>query len=633
MSTPAQSLAPPVIEPLLRAVFASSPDPVSVTRDGRFFVVNPAFLRLYGYDSEDELSGRSVLEFLAPGSREAVGEIFRRRASGEPTPAWLTVTGIRRDGHEFPVEVRSTSCEIGGEHYSIAFMRDRSADDQREPATVASEEIYRAMFEVNTAVKLLIAPETGRIIDANLAAAEFYGWPLEVLRTMCITDLNTLTPEEVQAEMDNARTVRRSYFRFRHRTASGEIKHVEVHSGPAEIAGEMMLFSIVHDVTERDELEEQLRRARQMESIGRLAGGIAHDFNNLLTVMLTSTDLLARKLEPGSRLRQHVDDLKHASHRAAELTNALLAFGGRQVLQPDAVQLNDLVGRTVRLIRSNVPPSVAVCTELAPELPLAKVDPAQLEQVLMNLALNARDAMPRGGTLTFRTRLRDVCGDSDVVPRGRWVTVTVADTGHGMDEATRARVFEPFFTTKPFGAGTGLGLARVYGIVSQSGGHIVLTSQPGRGSEFIVYLPLADPPAPKPVRAGRAEPTGRPTLLLVEDVSGVRGVLAEVLDQAGYCVVQARSAEEALEVAGERLSAIDLLVSDVVMPGRSGVYLARKLLAQHPSLPVILVSGHLQDGDRRAMPEGVRFVQKPFSADELVEHVRTVLRPPDDDDK
>ncbi len=630
MSNPAHALAPTVIEPLLRELFASSPDPVVVTRDARFVVVNQPLVQLLGYESEEELLGRAVLEVVAPVSQEMVAEVFRRRAAGEPTPAWMTVTGIRRDGREFPIEVRSTPCDAGGARYSIAFMRDRSEDERGEPKTIANEELYRAIFEVNTAVKLLISPETGRIIDANRAAAEFYGWPLEVLRTMRITDLNTLTPEEVQAEMDKARDLRRSYFRFRHRTACGDVKHVEVYSGPVEIAGELLLLSIVHDVTDRDSLEEQLRRARQMESIGRLAGGIAHDFNNLLTVMLTSTDLLARKLEPGSRLRQHVDDLKHASHRAAELTNALLAFGGRQVLRPEAVQLNELVSRAVRLIRSNVPPTVAVCTDLASELPAARVDPAQLEQVLMNLALNARDAMPEGGTLTFRTCIRDVRGDSDVVPDGHWITVSVADTGHGMDEATRARVFEPFFTTKPFGAGTGLGLARVYGIVSQSGGHIVLSSQPDSGSEFTVYLPAADIPAPRRV-AAKTESIGRPTLLLVEDVSGVRGVLAEVLDQAGYRVVQARSAEEALEVAKKRLSAIDLLVSDVVMPGRSGVYLARKLLSRRPDLPVILVSGHLQDGDRRGMPQGVRFVQKPFSADELVDHVRTVLGEDADD--
>ena len=630
MSNPAHALVPTVIEPLLRELFGGSSDPVAVTRDSRVVVVNQPLVQLFGYESEDEILGRSVLELMAPVSQEAVAEIVLRRAVGDSTPVWMTFTAVKRDGQELPIEVRSQPCDVGGELYSIAFVRDRSEDERREPRTVADEGLYRALFEVNTAVKLLISPETGRIIDANRAAADFYGWPLEVLRTMRITDLNTLTPAEVQGEMDKARSLRRSYFRFRHRTASGAIKHVDVYSGPVEIAGQVLLLSIVHDVTERDSLEEQLRRARQMESIGRLAGGIAHDFNNLLTVMLTSTDLLARKLEPGSRLRQHVDDLKHASHRAAELTNALLAFGGRQVLKAEAVQLNDLVGRAVRLIRSNVAPTVAVRSELTSDLPQVQVDPSQLEQVLMNLALNARDALPDGGTLTFRTRVRDLHGDSDVVPDGHWVTVSVSDTGLGMDEATRARVFEPFFTTKPFGAGTGLGLARVYGIVSQSGGHIVLASQPGMGSEFTVYLPAADVPAPRRVGSGKTEPIGRRTLLLVEDVSGVRGVLAEALDQAGYRVVQARSAEEALEVANKRLSAIDLLVSDVVMPGRSGVDLARKLLSKRPDLPVILVSGHLQDGDRRGMPQGVHFVHKPFSADELVDHVRHVLGEDDD---
>lgn len=604
---------------LLRSIFARSSDAVGVSHQGVVLLANQAMVELFGYDTEDELVGASVLTLIAPAGREHVAEIFRRRATGEEVPSVYVTAGLRRDGSEFTLEARSAEYRVADQIYSLAFLRDRREPPATEQTVRRSADFYRAVFEVNTAVKLLISPTTGRILDANPTAAEFYGWPLETLRTMRITDINTLDAGEVHAEMQRAAIGKRRYFRFRHRTASGEERHVEVHSGPIEIEGGHLLFSIIHDVTDRDRLQEELLRAQRMEAVGRLAGGVAHDFNNLLTVMMTSADVLGRKLEPGSPLRQYTDDLRHAAQRGADLTHGLLAFSRRQIMRPRPVRLNELVERMLRLLRRTITPTVDIRARLAPDLPPVLADPSQLEQVVMNLVLNARDAMPETGVMTLISELREVPGDGPV-PSGPWVTLSIRDTGSGMDDETRARVFEPFFTTKGPGEGTGLGLASVYGIVTQSGGHVTVTSDPGTGTEFTVYLLMADdePATPRAVTPPPVPRTGRRAVLLAEDVTAVRAVLADALEAAGFRVLRAASAEEALALAEEHLDEIDALVTDVVMPGRSGVELARLLLERRPALGVVLISGHVRDRDQSRVPDQVVFVRKPFVAADLV---------------
>jgi two-component system, cell cycle sensor histidine kinase and response regulator CckA len=614
------------VAPLLRAIFGSSPDAIGIAREGIVHMANRAMVELFGHDSEDAIVGHPVLALIAPQSREHVAEIFRRRVTGEEVPSVYVPTGLRADGSEFSLEVRSAAYRVRGEAYHLAFLRERRESPATEQATDRGADFYRAVFEVNTAVKLLIAPSTGRIVDANPAAAEFYGWPLETLRTMRITDINILSRDEVHAEMQAAAAGNRRYFRFRHRTASGEIRHVEVHSGPLEVEDGHLLFSIVHDVTERDRLQEELLRAQRMEAVGRLAGGVAHDFNNLLTVLLTSADLLGRKLEPDSPLRPHVEDLRQAAQRGADLTHGLLAFSRRQVMRPRPVRLNDLVERMLRLLRRTITPTVEIRSQLAADLPPVQADPSQLEQVVMNLVLNARDAMPERGVMTLRSEWREIDG-AETVPSGPWVTLSVSDTGTGMDAQTRARVFEPFFTTKGPGEGTGLGLATVYGIVTQSGGHVTVESAPGSGTSFTVYLPPADdePATPRAVARVNTAPGARRTVLLAEDVTAVRAVVADALEGAGFRVLRAGSADEALALADSHLAEIDALVTDVVMPGRSGVELAQVLLGRRPELRVVLISGHVRDHDRTQLPEQVVFVHKPFVADDLVGVLRDLF--------
>jgi signal transduction histidine kinase/CheY-like chemotaxis protein len=377
---------------------------------------------------------------------------------------------------------------------------------------------------------------------------------------------------------------------------------------------------------ERRRLEEQLRQAQKMEAIGRLAGGIAHDFNNLLMIIMGHGELLRRSLGPEDPRLRKVQHVMGASERAARLVRQLLAFSRKQALEPQVVDVNALVAETARMLRPLLGEDVKVVTRLAPALARARVDPAQIDQVLMNLAVNARDAMPRGGTLALETANVEA---GPGVPSGAWVALTVRDTGEGMDEATRARAFEPFFTTKAGLGGTGLGLAMVYGIVQQSGGIVTLDSEPGRGSSFRILLPRADEEAAgAPSEASPSPPRGlSETVLVVEDEPAIRALACEMLEAHGYRAIAAASGEEALGLAVRHPGPIDLLLSDVVMPGFAGPALAERFAVVRPHARVLFMSGYAGDdlARRGVEDEASDVLPKPFTADALLRRVREAL--------
>ncbi len=374
---------------------------------------------------------------------------------------------------------------------------------------------------------------------------------------------------------------------------------------------------------ERRRLEDQLRQSQKMEAVGRLAGGIAHDFNNLLMVIMGHGELLRRGLSGDDPRLRKVQHVMGAAERAARLVRQLLAFSRKQVLEPQVVDLNALVAETARMLRPLLGEDVRIVTRLDPTLGRARVDPAQVDQVLMNLAVNARDAMPAGGTLALETSNLDGRGT------GSYVALTVRDTGHGMDDATRAQVFEPFFTTKGGTGGTGLGLSMVYGIVQQSGGQVSVESAPGRGSSFRILLPRADgpgaaaaPKAPSPLPAGGGE-----TVLVVEDEPDIRALACEMLEGHGYRTLAAASGEEALGLAVRHPGTIDLLLTDVVMPGLSGPALAERFAVVRPHARVLYMSGYAGDDlvRRGVAQEGPHVLTKPFSAEALCARVRESL--------
>lgn len=380
---------------------------------------------------------------------------------------------------------------------------------------------------------------------------------------------------------------------------------------------------------QQERSEEQLRQAQKLEAVGRLAAGIAHDFNNLLSVVLSYSEELLRDLPEGSQSRQDVAEVKRAGERAADLTRQLLVFSRQQVLAPKILDLNAVLTSLGRLLARVVGEDVHVVMRLCPDPGQVKVDPSQIEQVVLNLVVNARDAMPHGGTLTIATSNVDLdegyaSGHFDVTP-GRYVMFSVSDTGAGMDQATQARIFEPFFTTKPQGQGTGLGLSTVFGIVKQSRGSIWVYSEPGHGTEFKVYLPRVDAPAERaPIIS--AAPRGTETVLLVEDEPHVRAVACRVLERAGYAVLVAADPLDALRIAGEA-GPIDLLLTDVVMPHMNGRELAERIRAVRPGLRVLFTSGYTDDAILRhgVLDEGVPFLQKPITPSALARRVRETL--------
>jgi len=410
---------------------------------------------------------------------------------------------------------------------------------------------------------------------------------------------------------------------------------VELAVAPIRLGQSWIFSAFIRDISERNQLEQQLRQSQKMEAVGRLAGGIAHDFNNLLTAIFGYADLLAEDLPPGSAAQADVTEIRTAATRASALTRQLLAFSRQQVLQPVVLNLNDVVGDLQNMLQRMLGEDVELQAHFAADLGNTRADQGQIEQVLLNLVVNARDAMPTGGKLTIETG--NVALDEHyaqthrpVVP-GRYVMVAVSDTGVGIDPATQTRIFEPFFTTKEAGKGTGLGLATAYGIVKQSGGYIWVYSEVGRGATFKIYLPRVD--APTDVVAAPPElgtVAGTETVLLAEDDPLLLPLARDVLKRLGYTVLEARTPADAMAVAQAHNGIIHLLVSDVVMPGESGLQLARRLLEVRPNLRVLYISGYSDEAIVRhgLLDPGTTFLQKPFSPAALARKVRELLDAP-----
>jgi len=408
---------------------------------------------------------------------------------------------------------------------------------------------------------------------------------------------------------------------------------VELTITPVRLGGAWLFSAFLRDISERKLLEAQLRQAQKMEAVGRLAGGIAHDFNNLLTAIIGYTDLALADLREGDPMRQDMEEILRAAHRAAGLTRQLLAFSRQQVLAPRVLDLNEVVQTVDKMLGRLVGEDIELQSVLAPGLGHIKADPGQLEQVIVNLAVNARDAMPTGGKLTIETADVEVAEtrgrDLTTVPAGRYVMLAITDSGTGMDEDTKARIFEPFFTTKEQGKGTGLGLATVYGIVKQSGGFIWVYSEPGHGTTFKIYLPrvegAADALAP-PVGTA-AVPRGTETVLIVEDEEAVRALAKTALARKGYRVLEAANGGEALLLCESERAPIHLLVTDVVMPGLGGADLAQRLAPLRSEMKVLFISGYTDRAAARhgTMQPGAAYLEKPFSLDALARKVREVL--------
>jgi two-component system cell cycle sensor histidine kinase/response regulator CckA len=512
-----------------------------------------------------------------------------------------------------------------------------------EDALRRSEELFRALIENSTDVVTVLDVE-GRVQYQSPSVLRVLGHEPGALLGRDAASL--VHPDDREEARRRARrladhTGATDTLPLRILSADGGWRTLEVTAknllADAAVAG-VVLNS--RDVTERAraeaalrESEERLKVAQRMETVGRLAGGVAHDFNNLLTVITGHVELMSQDMPPGHPARPDLDEIRAAAERAAALTRQLLTFGRRQVLQPEVLDLNRIVAGMEGMLRRLVGEDVDLRAVLDRSISPVRADPAQLEQVVMNLVVNARDAMPGGGRLLVETRPVEFGAGTGGVAAGvdggrAGVLLAVTDTGIGMDAATRERIFEPFFTTKEPGKGTGLGLATVYAVVQQAGGYVWVYSEPGMGTTFKVYLPAADEPAPE---AARATPTGAPrgteTVLLVEDEPGVRRSLRKTLQRHGYTVVDADDGMVGLQRAEEHVGPLHLLLTDVVMPGRSGRDLARRVEQVRPGIRVLYMSGYTDEAvvHHGVLERGINFIQKPFSPDALLHKVREVL--------
>ena len=419
----------------------------------------------------------------------------------------------------------------------------------------------------------------------------------------------------------------------KHRKKDGKVFEVELISHQFEYAGRRVRLVVAQDISERHLLEQQLRQAQKMEAVGRLAGGVAHDFNNLLMVIKGHTELLMNGLPPADGMSRKISQIDRAADRATALTKQLLAFSRMQVLQPRVMSLNGVVEDMGKLLPRLIGEDVELGIRMAQDLGKIRADASQMEQIIMNLAVNARDAMPTGGRLLIETSNAELDRTYNtthpIVKAGRYVLLAVSDTGTGMDAETQAHIFEPFFTTKEPGKGTGLGLATVYGVVKQSGGFVWVYSEVGKGTSFKIYLPRVDQPEDKgsvPLPFAEA-PRGTETILLAEDEQDVREVAREFLESGGYTVIEAHNGAEALRLAVEHKAAINLLVTDMVMPGMTGKELARRLQHQHSGIGVVYMSGYSEQtaAETTQAEANMLLLTKPFSRGSILRAVREAL--------
>jgi two-component system cell cycle sensor histidine kinase/response regulator CckA len=499
----------------------------------------------------------------------------------------------------------------------------------------ASEEKYRSFFEEDLTGDYISTPE-GRLLICNPAFLRIFGFmSLEEAQKTPLTRLYR-TPDERSEFLDQLRKEKKlENIELELRRMDGKPVYVIQNvSGFFDKDNNLIqIKGYLYDITSHKKMEEQFWQAQKMEAVGRLAGGVAHDFNNMLSVISGYSELLTRKLPEDSPMRREVSMIKQASEKAEALTRHLLAFSRRQIMRPINLNLNDLIDELQMMLERLIGEDIRLIMKTGNNIGNVKADPGQIEQALMNMAVNARDAMPDGGTLTIETANVDltegVVHKRVTMQPGAYVLLTVSDTGIGMNQETQANIFEPFFTTKEKGKGTGLGLSTVYGVVKQSGGYIWVYSEPGHGTTFKIYLPrVAEQADQLPVAEQAPEKLdGTETVLLVEDDEGVRGVCEAILTEHGYKVIAAQNGEEALKVFNRNRGAIDLLVTDVVMPGISGPELAGQTKPFRNNMRVLYVSGYAEDAivHHGKLDPGISFLQKPFSPNDLLLKVREVL--------
>jgi|HubBroStandDraft_6_1064221.scaffolds.fasta_scaffold00583_2 two-component system cell cycle sensor histidine kinase/response regulator CckA len=619
----------------LALIVESSDDAiVGKSLNGKIESWNAGAEQLYGY-AASEVLGRPVSILIPPEQRDELPEILERLKRDERVQHYETVR-VRKDGRRINVSVsisplKDTEGKIIG---ASAIARDVTERKRVEAQLQKSEAQFRSLVH-DAPYGIYRVTLDGRLLHVNPALVMMLGYDSEEELMRLNVEKDIYRDPQIRqrllkehAHKDDFRALEAEW-----RRKDGKFITVRMTGHPVlEKDNSLSYFEVfAEDITERRSLERQLLQAQKMEAIGRLAGGIAHDFNNLLSVILGHSDILEQQVGSNGRLRKSVEATRTAAERAAALTMQLLAFSRKQVIEPTVVDLNTSVTEIQKMLHRVIGEDIELAIRLQPDLGYVKADPGQLGQVLMNLAVNSRDAMPSGGKLAIETanvELDDTYVRQHLGARpGRFIMLAVSDTGIGMDSDTLSHIFEPFFTTKDPGKGTGLGLSMVYGIVKQNNGYIMAYSEPGRGTTFKVYFPRTAESLPAPHKVRKEIQGGSETILIVEDELALRELTCLLLQEAGYTVVESSGVEDAIATAKDSHRKIDLLLTDVVMPRMDGRELANQLVALRPNLKILYMSGYTDDVivNRGALTQGAKLVQKPFTKSTLLQKVRETL--------
>jgi len=628
-------------EQRFRGIFEGAPIGISILSiDGQETVANRALQKLLNCSAE-ELSCLDTFNAVThPDDQLADAVLHKELREGKRDRYQQEKRYILRDGRLVKANVYFSLLRdsAGRPKYALALSEDITERKQSEQALRQAEEKYRSIFE-NAMEGIFQSTPEGRFLSVNPALAQMYGYANPDEMICSVTDIARQL--YVQPELRNAMWRRlesegvvRGFEAQERRKDGSTFWTSETLRAVRDAQGVTLYYEgIIEDITERKSLEEQLRQAQKMEAVGRLAGGVAHDFNNLLTIIISYSQLLRDMTGSNPLLVEKVDQISKAGARASNLTRQLLAFSRRQILQPRVLNLDDVLSDMGKMLQRLVSEDIELTIAHNPCLHPIRCDVGQIEQVIMNLVINARDAMPDGGKLTLQTA--NILLNGELTQRhpeaksGPHVCLSVSDTGCGMDAETQAHVFEPFFTTKEEGRGTGLGLATVYGIVEQAGGYVDLHSEIGRGTTFHVYLPRAEGPIVEEKRPLVVSPEhGSETVLVVEDQDAVRELVCEILRMSGYEVVSARNGPEALQLSKKSNQAFDLMISDVVMPQMGGPELAKVLVRSRPDMKILYMTGYFDKGISPDELSRLAIIQKPFSPEALTQKVREVLDAP-----
>ena len=607
--------------------FDPPPPPQKVARTCMAYVFRTGKSCLITQSEFDRLAAEGEVELVGSASPTWLGVPLK-------TPsATIGVLVVQHYQNESAYDQRDLEfLDSAGGHIALAIERMRA-----EEAVRKSESMFRLLFSNTPLPMWVFDTETLQFLQVNEAATKQYGYSEDDFRGMNVRDVwADGDASSFAAYVEEWKQEGRHSGNWQHRKKDGKLFAVDVISHRLEYAGRSVRLVVAQDVSERQLLEGQLRQAQKMEAIGRLAGGVAHDFNNLLMVIKGHTELLLNVLPPSDHATRKIEQIDRSADRATALTRQLLAFSRMQVLQPRPMNLNSVVEDMGKLIPRLIGEDIELIVRCSSDLGTIRADASQMEQVIMNLAVNSRDAMPQGGRFIIETSNIELDNhyraSHPIVQPGKYVLLAVSDTGIGMDAETQAHIFEPFFTTKEQGKGTGLGLATIYGVVKQSGGFVWVYSELGKGTTFKIYLPRVDEPAASipVVQTASHVLRGTETVLLAEDEEDVREVAREFLESAGYTVLQAADGDRALEIAAAHPGAIDLLITDMVMPGISGQELARGMRKLREGIRVIYMSGYSEHaaGEAAKCDAAAVVLTKPFSRSVLLRTAREVLPAP-----